>query len=180
MCGSHKWLCAPRGIGVLYVSPRVRDRLRPLEPGWASVAHSGEWDNLDLVWADSSRRFEGGSPNLAGIVGLGASIDVLTTAGIDTVWTYVDELCHRLSDGLHALDRVRLLSDRSGEGRSGIITFAVDGMSATEVAARLEDDGFLCAPRGGGIRLSPHAYIEESEVDALVASVATLAAASAG
>jgi selenocysteine lyase/cysteine desulfurase len=172
--GPHKWLCAPRGVGIFYVAPGVRDRLRPLEPGWASVAHRGAWTNLDLVWDGSARRFEGGSPNEAGIVALGASIDVLLRAGIDRVWNHVDMLCDRLIDGLRALGRVRFLSDRSAEGRSAIVTFAVDGVPSTDVAAYLQRERFACAPRGGGIRLSPHGYMDESDVDALVESVTGL------
>lgn len=175
--GAHKWLCAPRGLGVLYVAPRVRDQLRPLEPGWASVAHRGEWDNLDLVWDDSARRFEGGSPNVAGTVGLGASIDVLLEAGIARVWQHVDALCARLTERLNALPGVRVLSDRSGEGRSAVMTFVSDAMSADQLAERLEAKRFLCAPRGGGIRVSPHGYNDEAEVDAFVDAVSAALAA---
>ena len=173
--GPHKWLCAPRGVGVFYVAPGVRDRLRPLEPGWASVAHRGAWTNLDLVWDGTARRFEGGSPNESGIVALGASIDVLLQAGVDRIWNHVDMLCDRLVDGLRALGRVRFLSDRSEEGRSAIVTFAIDGIRSTDVADHLLDEGFACAPRGGGVRLSPHGYIDGSDVDALVESVGRLA-----
>jgi selenocysteine lyase/cysteine desulfurase len=172
--GPHKWLCAPRGIGVLYVAPRVRDHLRPLEPGWASVAHRGQWTNLDLVWDSTGRRFEGGSPNEAGMLALGASVEVLLDAGLDKVWAHVDALCTRLADRLHAIGGVRILSDRTGDGRSGIVTFVVDGIPSTDVATHLQRQNFVCAPRGGGVRLSPHGYIDESEVDALVDALATI------
>jgi selenocysteine lyase/cysteine desulfurase len=172
--GPHKWLCAPRGVGVFYVASDVRDLLRPLEPGWASVAHRGAWTNLDLVWDPTAKRFEGGSPNEAGIVALGASIDMLLQAGLDRIWQHVDMLCDRLVEGLGALGRIRFLSDRSFEGRSGIVTFAVDGVESADVAAHLLRERFACAPRGGGIRLSPHGYIEVDDVDALVESVGRL------
>jgi selenocysteine lyase/cysteine desulfurase len=83
-------------------------------------------------------------------------------------------LCARLTDRLRALGGVRILSDRTGEGRSGIVTFLVDGIPSTEVAAHLQQQNFVCAPRGGGVRLSPHGYIDESEVDALVDALATI------
>jgi len=172
--GPHKWLCAPRGAGLFYVASSVRDRLRPLEPGWGSVAHRGDWTNLDLVWAGSAKRFEGGSPNEAGILALGASIDVLLAAGVDRVWRYVDALCDRLAEGLRALGGVDIVSDRSEEGRSGIVTFTLDGFDPADVSAHLVRERFACAPRGGGVRLSPHGYIDEADVDALVEAVATM------
>ena len=175
--GGHKWLCAPRGVGVLYVGQHVRDRLRPLEAGWASVAHRGDWSKLDLVWDDSARRFEGGSPNECGIAGLGGSLDVIMATGVERIWAHVDMLCERLVQRLKATAAVRVLSDRTGDGRSGITTFVVDGVRSTDIAARLEEDGFVCAPRGGGIRISPHGYNDEAEIDALVDAVSLLARA---
>ncbi len=172
--GPHKWLCAPRGVGVFYVAPSVRDRLRPLEPGWASVAHRGDWDRRELVWDDSARRFEGGSPNEAGILALGASMALLLDAGIDRVWSYVDGLCERLVENLTHVDYVRILSDRSRGARSGLVTFVLDNADSATVAASLEGQGFVCAARGGGIRVSPHGYIEDSEIDAFVDAVATI------
>jgi cysteine desulfurase / selenocysteine lyase len=168
MAGGHKWLLAPEGTGVFYVAERVRDRLRPLEPGWASMAHRAEWDNLDVVWDDSARRFEGGSFNMLGTMALGASLQLLLDAGIPQVWAYVDGLCDRLVDGLSAIDGVRVLSDRSREGRSGIVSFALDGAPAEAVAARLNAANFVCGPRSGGVRIAPHGYNTIEEIDALV------------
>jgi selenocysteine lyase/cysteine desulfurase len=54
------------------------------------------------------------------------------------------------------------------------VTFVLDDTDAGEIATKLERDGFVCAARGGGIRVSPHGYIEESEVDAFVDAVATI------
>ena len=75
---------APKGSASSTSPSRVRDQLRPLEPGWNSVPHRGEWNNRELVWDDSARRFEGGTPNVAGTMGLGASLDLLLAAGADT------------------------------------------------------------------------------------------------
>lgn len=172
MADGHKWLLGPEGIGVFYVAERVRDRLRPVEPGWASVAHRAEWENLDLVWDDSARRFEGGSFNMVGTMALGASLQLLLDAGVPEVWAHVDGLCDRLVGGLAAIDGVHVLSDRSAEGRSAIVTFAVDGVPSDDVAERLNAANFVCAPRGGGIRIAPHGYNTAEEIDALVQAAA--------
>lgn len=171
MADAHKFLLGPLGIGVLYVRGSCLDRLRPLEPGWASVAHREEWDNRELVWADGARRLEGGSANLTGIHAMGASIDLLLDAGVDRVWAHVSSLCDRLREGL-ASAAATVWSDASPEGRSAIVTFSVDGTDPVALSEDLRAAGIVCAPRAGGIRVSPHGYTTGDEVDALVAAVA--------
>jgi selenocysteine lyase/cysteine desulfurase len=74
-------------------------------------------------------------------------------------------------DGLEAVDGARVLSDRSAAGRSAIVTFAVDGVDSVALAERLNAQRFVCAPRGGGIRVAPHGYNTADEIDALIAEV---------
>jgi selenocysteine lyase/cysteine desulfurase len=173
MADAHKWMLGPEGIGVLYVAGHRLDLLRPLEPGWNSVAHREHWDNRELVWDDNARRLEGGSANNAGIHAMGASLDLLASAGIDAVWRHVDELCDRAGAGLAAAGAT-VLSDRSAAGRSGVLTFSVEGHDPTAIHRHLLDRGIVTSPRGGGVRLSPHGYNTAEEMDALVTAVGQL------
>ncbi len=170
----HKWLLGPEGIGVFYVAEQHRDRLRVLEPGWASVPHRMEWDNLDLIYDDSARRFEGGTPNMIGLAGLGASMELCTTAGVEAIWAQVDELCDRLCAGLAELGAT-VLSDRRPAseplGRSGIVTFTIPGADPEALHARLEEAGVICSPRGGGIRFAPHGHNTPGDIDAALEAV---------
>jgi selenocysteine lyase/cysteine desulfurase len=168
MTAAHKWQLGPEGIGVLYVPARLRDRLRPLEPGWASVPRVAEWENLGLEWDDSARRFEGGSPNTGGVLTWGASLGLLLDTGIDAIWSHVSALGDHLENGVAALDGVSVLSDRSPEARSGIVSIAVEGRDPAAVAECLGTEGFVCAPRSGGVRIAPHGYTSVDDVDALV------------
>lgn len=170
---SHKWMLGPPGAGLLYVAAEHRARLRPLEPGWNSVAHRQQWDNLDLVWDDSARRFEGGSHNIVGLLAMGASIDLLLDAGLDAVWAHVDRLCDRAAVGLEAAGAT-VLTDRSPLARSGIVTAAVDGVESETLVARLRDEDIVCSPRAGGVRISPHAYNTDDEIDAAIDAVGRL------
>ena len=177
MGDGQKWMLGTEGLGFFYVAERVRDRLRPLEPGWASVPHRGEWSNLDFVWDDSSRRFEGGSYNMVSTMILGASLALLLDAGVDAIWNHVDGLCDHLVTGLTAIDGVRVLSDRSEAGRSSIVSFSVDGIAPEQIAERLQADHFVCMARAGGVRVAPHGYNTIDEIDALLAAVELQAAA---
>ena len=170
---AHKWLLGPPGIGVLYVRSACLEALRPLEPGWASVAHREQWHNLDLVWDETARRLEGGTPNVGGIYGLGAALEMLMTADIGAIWQHVNGLCERLCDGLRDTG-VDLLSDRSGEGGSGIVTFRTPRLSPDDAIEGLLQAGIVCSPRGGGVRVSPHGYNTSDEIDIVLDAVGAM------
>lgn len=176
----HKWLLGPEGCGLMYVSPAFRDQLRVLEPGWHSVVQRGDYEDHRLVHDPTARRFEGGTPNYAGVWGLGASLDLLLETGVDRVWSHVDALCSRLVDGLAEVG-AEVLTDRSGDGGSGIVAFrpASAGrkgdVDVDAAAAALIECGFVVRARAGAIRVSPHGYNTLEEIDALVEAVAGLA-----
>lgn len=176
--GGHKWLLGIMGLGILYVRREHLERLRPLEPGWASVVHRTEWDNRDLVYDPSARRFEGGGPSAVGVHALGAAVDLITDTGIDAVWD------HARTVGDHAAGRLagigcRVLSDR-GDGASAIVTAALPPGSPDpqDVVDTLAEGGMVCSARGGGVRLAPHGYNTTDEVDAVVDAIAALTSAS--
>jgi cysteine desulfurase / selenocysteine lyase len=164
---AHKWLLGPIGTGVLYVAGDRRDLLRPLEPGWASVAHRHDYDNLELIYDDSARRFEGGSVTVETVLQMGASIDLLAGAGVDRIWAHVQGLLDHLADGLAGAGAT-VCSDLSPANRSGHLTFTLAGHDPAVVAEQLAADAIVCSPRGGGIRVAPHGYNTLDELDAVV------------
>ncbi|MCU0271082.1 MAG: aminotransferase class V-fold PLP-dependent enzyme [Acidimicrobiales bacterium] len=170
---AHKWLLGPLGCGVLFVAERCRDLLRPLEPGWASVAHREQWENLELVYDDSARRFEGGSQTLMAIMAMGASIDLLLECDPLRIWPHVDGLCERITSGLEDLG-ASVLSTRDPAHRAGIVTFSLPGHDEGSQVDRLEAEGVIASPRGGGVRVSPHGYNDDGDVERLLEAVARL------
>jgi selenocysteine lyase/cysteine desulfurase len=175
MAAAHKWMLGPEGIGVLYVAERVRDQLRPIEPGWASMKHRAEYDNLTVVWDDSARRYESGTYNMVGTAAFDASLRLIAGTGVAAIWKHVDALCDHLVARLSHVPGVTVLSDRSVDGRSGIVSVRIDGQSPEELARALNAQHFVCGARGGGVRIAPHGYNTVDEIDALVESVAAAA-----
>lgn len=155
--GGQKWLLGPEGVGLLATTPELRERLRLREPGRGSMAEHGHQFSFDPTLNPTGRRFEGGSRNRAGIAGLGASTDLLAGVGIDTVWAHVDHWCDRLVTGLADLGAT-VVSDRSPAGRSPIVTATFGDADPVAIVERLVTRGVLAAPRGGGVRFSPHAW----------------------
>jgi selenocysteine lyase/cysteine desulfurase len=171
---AHKWLLGPHGIGIAAVSPRAREQLRPQQPGWASVPYREEWDNLELVFDETARRYEGGSPNVITTVGMGASIDLLLDAGAEAIWHHVDGLCQRLAEGLTGLG-AELKSVHDSENRSAIVSFTLPNRETDRLVDALEARGILARARAGAVRLAPHGYNTDDEIDTTLAAIAKLA-----
>lgn len=166
----HKWLLGPQGAGVFFVRGDQAQSLTPSEPGWSSVVHRAEWENLDLIWDHTARRFEGGTLSMATIHGLGAAIDVLSEAGIDRIWRHVDGLCDVLVERSRELG-AEILSDRSAAGRSAIVSLGLPGCDPSQAEMDLMARGIMTAARGDALRISPHGYNDEDDIERVVAAL---------
>lgn len=163
---SHKWLMGPPGAGFTCIAPRARDQLRPSVVGWLSVPEPFAFD-YNLQFPADASRYEPGTENVIGIVGLGAAVSLMNELTPAWVEARVLALTDRLAEGLlsHGCD---ILSDRKPGTRSGILIFNDPAHAAQEVVAALASARIRCVPRGGGVRLSPHCYNTEDEMDAVL------------
>lgn len=165
VASAHKWLLGPEGIGILYVSDRVVEQLRPVRAGWRSVRELFQWADFDLAWGEGAKRFESGSLNVYGIVALGGSLEILLAAGAATIEPWVLALADRGARGLADLGFAVVSSRRPGE-TSGIVTAVPPtGHDAVDLAKRLNERDVVLAARAGRLRISPHLYNTEAEVD---------------
>lgn len=173
----HKWLLGPEGAGLLFVKHEHLNLLRPLNCGWNSVVAASDYTRIELNLRDEAARYEGGSQNMVGMLGLGASLDLLAGVGLaphasplaDQVLAITDYACERLT----ALDAT-LLAPRVGPHRSGIVTFGLAGRDPHDIRRRLEAAGVIVRCRAGGVRISPHAYNTVEEIDRLISELARL------
>ena len=169
MADGHKWLLAPEGLGLFYTTPKARDRLRLLEYGWHMVEHAGDYDRRDWLPAKSARRFECGSPNFLGIFGLEASLGLLLELGMRPVETQVLERAAYLIERIQRDDRLHLVTP--ADRHAGIVTFRPKTGDITKLYQFLRRQKVICAPRGGGIRFSPHFHNDPAQLNRALASV---------
>jgi len=166
----HKWLLGPEGAGLLYIRREHLDRLRPIGVGWHSVVHEKDYTHIELALKPSSERYEGGSANMPGLMGLGASLELLLELGQEAIAARVlavtDEACRRLT----AIG-ARIASDRSHQHASGIVSFEMPGQDSHAVRKRCVAAGVALGCRAGRLRISPHAYNNDDDLDRLIAAV---------
>lgn len=161
----HKWMLGPEGVALFYTRPEVRDRLRLTQYGWHMVEALGDYDRKDWSIARSARRFECGSPNMLGIHGLDASLELILELGIKNVERSVLDNSRYLIDLIEAADDLELMSSGDEARRSGIVIFRRSGADTARLFRALRESGIQCAPRGGGIRYSPHFYTRRAQLE---------------
>ncbi|MBN2563375.1 MAG: aminotransferase class V-fold PLP-dependent enzyme [Phycisphaerae bacterium] len=164
----HKWLLAPEGAGIFYCRHELLGLLRPSQVGWMGVQDAMNFGDYKLEFRDDAQRFDSGSYNLAGIWGLGASIEWLLEIGVEEIWDRVRMLTDRLAKGVQAKG-YRLVSSREPSEASGIVAFVSDTHDHARVVNHLrQEHRTVIAAREGRLRASPHFYNTEDEIDQLV------------
>lgn len=168
--GGAKWLLALPGVSFLYVSRELQDRLTVRWRGWRDVANIWNFLDYEQPLAPGAARFEGGTQNFLGIAALDASMSVLGEAGVARIAAHVLALTDRLVEGLRARG-AELLTPRGPGISSGIVTFALPGRDPVALGRALGRAGFVTTYRPAGIRVSPHGYNTEAEIDAFLAEL---------
>lgn len=169
MADGHKWMFGPEGLGVFYTSPEARDRLKLIQYGWHMMKDTHQYENKPWEIEPSARRFECGSPNMIGIHALSASLSLLLEIGMQVVESLVLERSDYLRSAIEANQRLVLVSRPNRHFKSGIVTFKHKSIANETLYNRLQQNGVICALRGGGIRFSPHFYNTLEELDRALA-----------
>ena len=170
----HKWLIGPEGAGIFYCRREHLNALRPMNVGWNSVKQGNDFANVKLDVRDMARRYEGGTQNMGGFIGLGASLKLLTDFGLahdrsavgDQVLVVTDQI-------LSAFDAagVKILSDCDEKSKSGIVSFEVPGKSSEKLKSHLYNKGVVVSQRQGRLRTSAHCYNNGNDIDQLIEAI---------
>ena len=157
----HKWLLGPEGAGVLFVARERLGELRPLGVGWNSVADAASFDASKMPLRDDAARYEGGTYPAVTMVGLAASLEVLSGS------TPSERESHTLALADAIRERCRqhggTVKSPDGPHQTAITAVAFDRDVAAMRTRGLEA-GIVTSVRGGSLRLAPHAYQTVEEV----------------
>ena len=159
----HKWLLGPEGAAVLYVHRDLIPEVEPIEFGWTNVEGWREYSHEPDLLSDASR-FECGTLNTIGCFGLRASLGLFLEAGIERIAARIHYLAGYILEGVTS-NGYEVMTPRDESCGSGIVSFRKKGVSSDDVVTRLTQRGILTALRFGWIRVSPHFYANEDDLD---------------
>lgn len=170
----HK-MCAPTGIGVLYGKKRLLEAMEPIEYGGEMIDDVGMFES---TWKELPYKFEGGTPIIAGAVGLAAAIEFLEEIGMDEIHRHETKLAAYSIQRLSEIDGVTIYGPRERE--VGLITFNLDDVHPHDVATVLDASGIAiraghhcCQPlmrwleASATARASFYLYNTEEDIDRL-------------
>lgn len=174
----HK-MCGPTGIGALYGKKELLQHMEPVEFGGEMIDHVGLYDS---TWKDLPWKFEGGTPIIAGAVGLAAAIDFLESIGLDEIDKHGRQLASYAIQRMQEIDGLTIYGPV--ENRAGLVTFNLDDVHPHDVATVLDAEGVAvraghhcCQPLMRWLnvtataRASFYVYNTEADVDRLIASL---------
>ena len=172
----YKWMLAPNGAAFYAVSPALRAQLAPQVIGWRSHFDWRNVNNLHTdapVFAEAAEKYEGGMLDFPSLYALEAAVDTLFELGPEQVERYVLELNETLRAALRRVPGVTLYSDEfPATGPTPITSARFAGREAGGLAARLKaEHNILTSARCGRLRVSPHFYNDENDIDRLLAAL---------
>ncbi len=165
---SHKWLCSPEGCGILYLNERARKRIEPSLVGWISVEEAFNFNNLEQDWKPNTLAWETGTGSSSLFYGLEQSLKLLHETGVNEIQNYLEELTDYLCQ-LLIQKNYQIVSSRLKSEKSQIVCIMPKaGQSSQQIAQMLEKQGIIVSPRGERIRIAPHFFNNQADIEKLI------------
>lgn len=133
----HK-MCGPTGIGVLYGKKALLEAMDPVEFGGEMIDFVGLYES---TWKELPWKFEGGTPIIAGAIGLGAAIDFLEEVGLGNIERHEHDLAGYAMEKMSEIEGITIYGPHDPEKRAGIVTFNLDEVHPHDVATVLDMNG---------------------------------------
>ncbi|HEX8723487.1 MAG TPA: aminotransferase class V-fold PLP-dependent enzyme [Pyrinomonadaceae bacterium] len=164
--GSVKWLCGGPGAGYLYVAPRLRGRLEPKVTGWMAHASPFAFEDGPIAYAGGAARFLHGSPAVPALYAAESGYQIINEVGVERIREKSVRQTQLLFE-LAESEGFRVTSPRDPARRGGTLTVAAEHAAA--VTKELVRREFIVDYRpGAGIRISPHFYTKDEELELVV------------
>jgi cysteine desulfurase/selenocysteine lyase len=169
----YKWLLGPLGAGYLYVKKELVEKSEPPFVGWASVKPEvfdtiDFWDIWSLKLSETASRFEVGSPSFPSFIGAKEALKMFLDFGIENVEKRILKLTDHLINSVKNLG-LKLQTPEDPQHRSGVVNFNID--QPKETVERLNRRNIVVSARAHGLRISPHFYNTEEEIDKLIEEI---------
>jgi selenocysteine lyase/cysteine desulfurase len=166
---AHKWLLGPCGAGLLYVRRSLQDQMNPPIYGWHNVRCPNFVAQEQIVFSSGSKKFEAGTQNLLGLVGLIAAMELILELGVENIARELLRKRAVLVPALEAKGYTVLEAKASPEVGSGIVSFHRPGSDLAALHQKLEAARIITSLRGTRdgqqyIRVSPHYYNSDAEL----------------
>ena len=166
---AHKWLLGPCAAGVLYVRRSLQEHLNPPIYGWHNVRCPDFVAQEQIVFRRGAKKFEAGTHNLLGLVGMMAAFKLILELGVENIASELLRKRGILVPALQAKGYAVLNADGAPVNASGIVSFHAPGKDMAALHQKLTDAGIITslrADRAGQkyIRLSPHFYNTDAEL----------------
>ena len=176
--GSVKWLCGGPGAGYLYVRPDLAKTLKPAFVGWAAHESPFAFATGEIRYHDAPERFQSGTPNVPSLFSARAGYEIVASIGVPAIRERSLHLTRRLIDAALAAG-FRLNTPGDDRERGGSVVIDV-GPRGEAIAGDLIGRGVIIDYRpGAGIRVAPHFYNTEQDIDRAMTTLADLVGASA-
>ncbi len=170
--GGAKWLLSPLGTGFLYVAKELRDKLKPVFAGWLQMLENNDFSTFldyDYHIPPDGRRFEVATYPFMLLYGMREALRILAETDPVRIAPYIFDLLEGLALQLQNVNGFKVLSCLDKDSRSGILS--IETPEGPEVVERLVKNGIQVSYREGGLRVSPHLYNTEDDIEKLVASL---------
>jgi len=159
----HKWLLSVEGLGGFYISSTALDAIRPAVVGWNSMVNPLDFMSYDFTLRPGAVRFEEGSFNTMSIQAFGAALSLFHEVGVENIEKQIMLLGDKILAELKRRN-FEVLNSVIPEERSGIISFA-GGLDLKKLSGFMAENQVSLTVRDGMVRLSPHFYNSENEID---------------
>jgi selenocysteine lyase/cysteine desulfurase len=173
LSSDYKWLCGPCCAAFCYMHPDIWRTYYPPFAGWHTTKDTLAFDATQIDYAEGARRMEYSTVAYGAGLGMASAIEYLCNIGVERIYAHNLRLAAMLMDGLEQMGG-QLVTPREEEQRAAVVAVNFPQHPAKELVAALYDKKIICGLRLGALRISPHLFNDEEDVERCLAEIKRL------